>query len=413
MRSLAITILLVLTPAVAQDVSSLTVGGVTYENVTLKKEYPRSFFIRHDGGTAFIDRSQLREEQIAQLLGESSSDTTVKPKADSGGAVEDYKQAKRLLKGEDEGDNWKRGVELMQKAAEAGHPAAQYEWGVILIDAFCVEQDGDKGEEFLRKAAEAGDGQAIRQLALWERDPEKSAQGIQKAAEAGDGHAMVYLATAGGWPGVGDGEADSRAWLDKAFAMGDPEVMVHAASRLSESSNHPKSAERLAMTKEEMQTKAIEALRGGIKEDVLEAYRDLAIMLRRGTGVDKNEEESEELMAEFKRRTRERVDRGSIAARLNLMTGLQMSGAEDADSEVLRLATEILEQSDYPGHYTAAALFGARSVVGKDPRNAEGISRALAWLKERQAEKNDDGIAGVITSFESLLAKASAKPDGP
>jgi hypothetical protein len=61
-------ILLMLTPAVAQGVSSLTVGEVTYENVTLKKEYPRSFFIKHDGGTAFIERSNLSEEQIAELL---------------------------------------------------------------------------------------------------------------------------------------------------------------------------------------------------------------------------------------------------------------------------------------------------------------------------------------------------------
>lgn len=391
----------------AHGAPSLTVGEVTYENVTLKKEYPQSFFIQHDGGTAFIERRKLSEEQIAQLAGSSNNDSTVKPQTVSGSAAEDYNEAKRLLRGEDEGDNWTRGVELMQRAAEAGHPAAQYEWGVILIDAFCVEQDGNKGEEFLRKAAEAGDGQAIRQLALWERDPEKSAQGIKNAAEAGDGHAMVYLTMTGGWPGVGDAEADSRAWLDKAFATGNPEVIVHAASMLNASSSNPKSAERLRMTKEEMQAKAIEALRAGRKDNVLDAYYDLALMLRRGDGVEKNEAESEELMSEFNRRAGQRAAKGSIAARLNLMKGLQISGAADANSQVLRLATEILERSNYPGHYTAAALFGARSVEGNDPKSAEGISRALAWLKERQAEKNDEGIAGLIKSFEERLAKAS------
>lgn len=69
MRSLAIIILLMLAPTVAQGASSLTVGEVIYENVTLKKEYPQSFFIQHDGGTVFIDRSALSEEQIADLLG--------------------------------------------------------------------------------------------------------------------------------------------------------------------------------------------------------------------------------------------------------------------------------------------------------------------------------------------------------
>ena len=69
MRNLTIIIFLMLAPAVAQGAPSLTVGDVTYENVTLRKEYPRSFFIQHDGGTAFIDRSKLSEEQIADLLG--------------------------------------------------------------------------------------------------------------------------------------------------------------------------------------------------------------------------------------------------------------------------------------------------------------------------------------------------------
>jgi hypothetical protein len=68
MRNLTIIILLMLAPAVAQGAPSLTVGGVTYENVTLKKEYPRSFFIAHEGGTAFVERSELSEEQIAELL---------------------------------------------------------------------------------------------------------------------------------------------------------------------------------------------------------------------------------------------------------------------------------------------------------------------------------------------------------
>lgn len=52
---------------------SLTVGGVTYENVTVRNEYPRSLFIKHDGGVAFVERSALSEEQLSQLLGSSGS----------------------------------------------------------------------------------------------------------------------------------------------------------------------------------------------------------------------------------------------------------------------------------------------------------------------------------------------------
>jgi len=55
---------------------SLTVGDTTYENVTLKKEYPLSFFIAHDGGTAFVEKDKLSEEQTAELLGSPPAETS-------------------------------------------------------------------------------------------------------------------------------------------------------------------------------------------------------------------------------------------------------------------------------------------------------------------------------------------------
>ena len=45
MTKTAVIILLLAGIAAGQGSPSLTVGDVTYENVTLKKEYPRSFFI--------------------------------------------------------------------------------------------------------------------------------------------------------------------------------------------------------------------------------------------------------------------------------------------------------------------------------------------------------------------------------
>jgi hypothetical protein len=96
MRNLTIIIFLMLAPAVAQGAPSLTVGDVTYENVTLRKEYPRSFFIQHDGGTAFVERSKLNEEQIAELLQPSdksepaAAEETAKPEAKTEKAEVDY-----------------------------------------------------------------------------------------------------------------------------------------------------------------------------------------------------------------------------------------------------------------------------------------------------------------------------------
>jgi hypothetical protein len=58
-------------PAEQLASSSLTleVASGTYQNVTLKNEYPRSVYIQHDGGTAFIDKSALSDEELSALLG--------------------------------------------------------------------------------------------------------------------------------------------------------------------------------------------------------------------------------------------------------------------------------------------------------------------------------------------------------
>jgi len=55
-------------PVSSEGGDSLTVGDVTYEDVQLKKEYPASFFIHHSGGTAFIEKVKLTEDQVASLV---------------------------------------------------------------------------------------------------------------------------------------------------------------------------------------------------------------------------------------------------------------------------------------------------------------------------------------------------------
>jgi len=52
---------------------TLTVGGVTYKNAILHKEYPLSLFIRHDGGSAFLKRSELTKSQLEDLAGTSGN----------------------------------------------------------------------------------------------------------------------------------------------------------------------------------------------------------------------------------------------------------------------------------------------------------------------------------------------------
>lgn len=76
MKLRTLSVLLGLALAAVQSkgaVPSLTIGGTTYENVTLRNEYPRSLFIKHDGGVAFVERSAVSEEQLSQLLGTRGS----------------------------------------------------------------------------------------------------------------------------------------------------------------------------------------------------------------------------------------------------------------------------------------------------------------------------------------------------
>lgn len=59
---------MLLLASTSYGLDSATVDGVTYEQIKLKKEYPSSLFIQHSGGTAFIQKSKLTEEQVASLV---------------------------------------------------------------------------------------------------------------------------------------------------------------------------------------------------------------------------------------------------------------------------------------------------------------------------------------------------------
>jgi len=70
---------LLLLPSISYGLGSVTVGDVIYEQIKLKKEYPSSLFIEHSGGTAFIQKSKLTEDQVASILSgqpQSSNENT-------------------------------------------------------------------------------------------------------------------------------------------------------------------------------------------------------------------------------------------------------------------------------------------------------------------------------------------------
>lgn len=71
---------------VSAALESLTIDGVTYRNVTLKKEYPLSVFVQHEEGTAFIEREKLGQGQLEQLSGGPSNSPETSPGGDEPGS---------------------------------------------------------------------------------------------------------------------------------------------------------------------------------------------------------------------------------------------------------------------------------------------------------------------------------------
>ena len=132
------------------------------------------------------------------------------------------------------------GAKYMQHAAEFGNAAAQHFLGVMLVNGNKIEQDFEKGIEWIRKAKENGNEQAAESLAKYDRpevyhiaankefakkdkaDKEKIFRLLKHAAECGYAPAMgnygYFLVL-----GLG-GELDYNAgmsWLKKAADQGD------------------------------------------------------------------------------------------------------------------------------------------------------------------------------------------------
>jgi len=107
MHQTAMALLLMVATAMAQTMPSLTVGDVTYENVQVKKEYPSSLFIQHSGGTVFVDKAKLTQEQIALLLpptadGQDKAEDSADASPQSGIAPEEIRPGRETLASDEE-----------------------------------------------------------------------------------------------------------------------------------------------------------------------------------------------------------------------------------------------------------------------------------------------------------------------
>ena len=60
--------LLTLLGSVSYGLNSITVDGVTYEQVKFQKEFPLSLFIKHADGATFLKKTDLTKDQITSLV---------------------------------------------------------------------------------------------------------------------------------------------------------------------------------------------------------------------------------------------------------------------------------------------------------------------------------------------------------
>jgi TPR repeat protein len=118
-------------------------------------------------------------------------------------ADQDYQEGRRLAKGGTDA-GYLAAEPFYRKAAQAGHPAAQYQLGYLLENGLGVMQDLQKAAVWYRRAAQAGDAEAQNNLGV--------------------------LCASG--QGVAQDDKEAVRWYRRAAAQEDPEAMSNLAMML-------------------------------------------------------------------------------------------------------------------------------------------------------------------------------------
>ncbi len=130
------------------------------------------------------------------------------------------------------------GTFWMEKAAEAGHPMAQQNMGVLIINGL-IPGDKDKAIDWIRKSSEAGLPQSQYTLGVLslmgqggvKANPKAGVDLLQKAANAGFPQAqhdlgMIFLQ---GAYGIKPNLPQGFSWMKKAATVGVPSAMFYTA----------------------------------------------------------------------------------------------------------------------------------------------------------------------------------------
>lgn len=179
-----------------------------------------------------------------------------------------------------------RAAKLFKRAAEKGHPAAQFQWALRLMSDEFGEQDRAEAETWLRRAASSGHPEAAVRLAeLYLRGSMappnyyEAAQWYRIAAEKGDlraARALGSLYLTG--RGVARDEQAASHWLGLAARSGDAASQAEYASLVLQGFGQASDQSEVASWF------ASEAKAG----DLVAAF-NIAVCLAKGVGVLKDE----------------------------------------------------------------------------------------------------------------------------
>jgi TPR repeat protein len=119
-------------------------------------------------------------------------------------------------------------VQCFERAAEAGHPAAETAYGIALRSGVGAEKDNDHARALFRSAAGAGDRDAMVQLATM-CEPDDARRWLLRASELGHAGAMLHLADML----MRDAPVEALSWLYASVALSGNDAARKRAAALA------------------------------------------------------------------------------------------------------------------------------------------------------------------------------------
>lgn len=287
-------------------------------------------------------------------------------------------------------EEYENALKYARLAADAEEEVGYLILGNLYLDGLCVEQDNSKAFEYFMQSAAQGNFTASNQIGWMysegcgvEENPEQAFFWYNESAQKGHPRGMNNLAYCyqKGY-GVTQDFEKAAEWYKKSADLGVVESMIELADYYEEvlvdykktkvwvekaaEAGNAEAINRLGviyLDREKNYNEAIKCFNRAIELEVPNAYRNLALCYRDGTGVKKNLKKAEELLLK--------------AAQL---------GIDDADE----IRTEMLKSVEQPSAKEQPAIKTDKVEVAKEvPSNSEKLPTPK---KVEVTEKREENV---------------------